>query len=259
MIPATTRPSLLPIERIKVYRQRFNVRVIPQVRGKVFRYVDPNLYFLNFHAFVKRYFLAVGSTPAMVGMIPHGPQVLQPNSMGYHAFKRYALTVFGSSMIDHMLQTPYNFIVCEGVSASDARADYKQTDPTCTPSAINCTYDDLSKIFLPKKFPSQPFFPTTNQPVYDLAIIHHEFHHSGVWQNMQRYHQQVILQEERAAVIFAENPARLSANYEPRYCYYRNTDFTINIMTGEILPGNLTVNRYDIRQLVMPTDKDALT
>lgn len=72
------------------------------------------------------------------------------------------------------------------------------------------------------------------------------------------------LNNERHAVIRAENPVRLLRGLEPRYSYWVSgnsqgrLEQTINIVTGKIKAGKLTVSIYDIEALIPQTHQDAL-
>lgn len=262
MILKTTPAHLLPINRIIEYRKFSNLSAAPVIDGVAFRVPESRFYQANFDQFRQVYFRHTeASTEWSSSGKPEGGAILKASSDGYKAFRMYAYTPYGAAMIRHMLdhrQDRYpDFIISQG-SADDARGEYVES--------IN-----QSRLFLPKKFPSLPNFLTTNQPVLALGIIHHEFYHTGVWQRIgnrngtrrdpdnSKNNKHATIFNERHAVIRAENPVRLFHGHEPRYCYYRNNEHeTINIVTAKVLPGQLTVNKYDIRTLVPKTHKDAL-
>ena len=69
----------------------------------------------------------------------------------------------------------------------------------------------------------------------------------------------IVILDERDAVLYFENPVRMSRCYEPRYTYtVRDQSQTINIITN--IPGNgiLLTDQNDLTKLVSPTSKDAL-
>lgn len=105
-------------------------------------------------------------------------------------------------------------------------------------------------ILLPSDFPRLLTFPGSTQLVDPLAVIHHEFGHTRFDGRNSKPHL-ITLEDERKAVIFHENPARMLNGMEPRYTYTKE-GMTINVITGEKKPGLLTFSPTNPAILVRP-------
>jgi len=197
----------------------------------------------NFKTFVKLYFYSGvdGGIDPMHDENMHLPIKLKVNSKGYKAFEMYARTDFGSAVIKEVIlnEKIYVKLRVQQARGLQARAD-------------------RLRIFLPIKFPGRLRFEIGGQKVFDLAIIHHEFSHTMLVRSKAA--KKIKIQDELWSVRNAENPIRLKrggAKYEPRYVYY-NGKRTVNIITGEVLPLQWTVNKYDPRIMVKLGHEDAL-
>ena len=197
----------------------------------------------NFRTFVKLYFYSGkdGSIDPLGNGELHLPIKLKPSSKGYKAFEKYAKTDYGSAIIKEMISNPkkYPKFKIQQARFSQAKADYLV-------------------MHLPPNFPNRTRFEIGAQKIFDLAIIHHEFAHTMLIRSKTA--KRITIQDELWAVRKAENPIRLKrggARYEPRYVYYGN-ERTINIITGQVLPLQWTVSKYDPRIMVKLNHKDAL-
>ena len=109
------------------------------------------------------------------------------------------------------------------------------------------------------KFPFKPKFVQSGQAVDPLAILYHEFAYTMVFQSAAHKGMERDIKEERESVMKFENPVRIYNNHEPRYSYvHHDGSRTINILTGEIRPGVMSVNKNNPAELVERTHKDAL-
>lgn len=199
----------------------------------------------NFRQFVKLYFI-IDDHPNNTNpdSSDYGyPTTLRETSSGYQAFSRFADTDYGSAVIREMIDNPTKYKDFEILQASGmgAVADYMQ-------------------ILLPNPFPARKKFNGTfGQDVYDLAVLYHEFAHTSVFRSPASEKSPISILDERDAVIYHENPVRLSKNYEPRYTYTtRDKTQTINIITREIGNGVLLTSKNDPTKLVDPNATDAL-
>jgi len=172
------------------------------------------------------------------------PTRLSMSSDGYKAFAIFSDTPYGSSVVKEMV-TPENrekyqdFVVAEG-PGTETRASY-------------------NSIVIAWKFPFQSKFIHSGQPVDRLAILYHEFAHTMVFQPASQKTVERGISDERISVMKFENPVRILHKFEPRYSYVQyDGSKTINILTGEIGPGIMTVNKNNPAELVKRTHIDAL-
>lgn len=240
-INKTTPSNMMGFFRKQSYLEFSNIKAIPQIHGRYLSSVDSKMYVYNFKSFVNMYLNTKISDPKFD---PNDPTRLQVGSDGYKALEAYSKTIYGSAVIAEMIfdQVKYkNFKIMQGSKKSASGGTSKLG----------------SSIFFPKIFPATSRFSVGGQPIDYLAVIHHEFYHTTLWQGYTS--KEVTLHEEQNAVIYAENPVRIYNGFEPRYTYYKTKkDQSINIVTGEQKSGKFTVNRYNIRELVPLGDKDAL-
>jgi len=198
----------------------------------------------NFKLFVSKFFYNGKDGSTDVWSDNFGlPTGLKLTSTAYKAFFRYAKTDYGSAVVKEMVS---NLEKYKGFSVRQATG----TRPTAKA--------DYLVILLPSNFPSITRFPTGGQRIFDLAIIHHEFAHTMLVRSKKS--KTLTIKDELWAVRKAENPIRLKrggGRYEPRYVYY-NGNSTVNVITGEILPLQWTVSKYDPRIMVKLNHKDAL-
>ena len=235
----------LRLKREQIYRRKVpHTSVFPQANGRVLMPAVETNRISNFLKFVNMYFSKVidKTIPDPEFNIYPGATKMVESSEGYKAFKRFAKTDYGSSVIKEMISNPNKykgFVIKEGAEKW-ASAGHRF-------------------IVLPKKFPNKPIFKNNGQRVHDLAIIYHEFAHTMVFRPASSGSKSASIKDERIAVMKFENPVRMRKGFEPRYSYTGSKPLeTINIITGEKKPGVWVVNANDPTKLVKPNDKDAL-
>jgi hypothetical protein len=191
----------------------------------------------NFATFVKQHFL-IQKDMFSKDFIYSWPEFGVIYKKAYQALKAYSRTLYGAVMIKNILQ------------------DHKI--PGRVPFRVRL-FDDREAggftdfIQLPSEF---PYFTVLNTGdiVDPLAIIHHEFGHTRYYSG-HKPGKLVTLQDEREAVIWMENAARMFNQNEPRYAYYNNdkkNPMTINIITGEFKGGIWATDKADPRIFVKP-------
>jgi len=235
----------LRLKREQIYRSKVSHNsVFPQANGRILAPAVEANRMSNFLKFVDMYFSKIidNTIPDPEFNIYPGATKMVESSDGYKAFKRFAKTDFGSSVVKEMInnRSKYkDFVIKEGAEKW-ASAGYRF-------------------IVLPKRFPNKRIFKNSGQRIYDLAIIYHEFAHTMVFQSASSIGKNATINDERIAVMKFENPVRMRKGYEPRYSYTGSKpQQTINIITGEKKHGIWSVNRNDPTKLVKPSDKDAL-
>ncbi len=235
----------LRLKREQNYREKvLHTSVFPQAMGRTLTPASEGNRISNFLKFVELYFSKkVDNTiPDPEFNIYPGPTKMTESSDGYKAFKQFAKTDYGSSVIKEMINNPkkYKGFVIKQGAQKWASAGYRF-------------------IVLPKRFPDRARFQTSGQRVYDLAIIYHEFAHTMVFQPAAAKGKKANINDERMAVIKFENPVRMRRGYEPRYSYTKTNPLeTINIITGNKKPGRWVVSASDPAKLIKPNDRDAL-
>ncbi len=223
-----TNPIKLRQQRISLYYASplKKYKAIP----KGLSVAEPGTRLTNFKKFASLYFYQIINLG--------GVTRLAPTSKGYLAFQRYAQTSYGSAVIKEMITNTEKFkgfLIAQGTK-NEARGG-------------------IGILTLPKNFPTKRNFPVGGQKIFDLAIIHHEMAHTQVY--LTKTTGKATIEEERQAVIVAENPVRKIKGLEPRYTYFRKGT-TINIITGIKKNKEMTISKYDPSILVDLTDKDAL-
>ncbi|VAW97135.1 hypothetical protein MNBD_GAMMA23-1278 [hydrothermal vent metagenome] len=235
----------LRLKREQIYRRKVpHSRVFPQAKGRILAPASDGIRTSNFLKFVELYFSKKidNTIPDPEFNIYPSATKMAEGSDGYKAFKRFAKTDYGSSVIKEMINNPKKY---KGF-------DIKQ-------GAQKWASAGYRFVVLPKKFPARTRFKTSGQRIYDLAIIYHEFAHTMVFQSKSSKGIKVNIKGERMAVMKFENPVRMRKGYEPRYSYTKEKPLeTINIITGEKKQGIWVVSESDPTKLVKPNDKDAL-
>ncbi|MDH5408247.1 MAG: hypothetical protein OEZ33_10070 [Gammaproteobacteria bacterium] len=109
----------------------------------------------------------------------------------------------------------------------------------------------MDRILFPKDFPSREKF-FTRDVIYPMAIIHHEMGHTKFFSHVnKKLKGEMDVCHERLVVINNENPVKMFYGHEPRYTYYRpDSCKTVNVITGESLPGLYTFDLKDPRKMV---------
>lgn len=157
----------------------------------------------------------------------------------YNVLKKYAMTNYGSIVINKMLKNKEKykgFKIYRNGQGSTAKGASAAPDG----------------IAFPYRFPMVEYFPTGGQQVDPLAIISHEFGHTIVFNPEMKSG----IQHERDVVIQYENTVRKINGYEMRYVYYNGQE-TINIISGKTKTGKWTFHKEDPMQLVPIGSKEA--
>jgi len=235
-------------ERLIIYRRWVRDRsLFPKVNGRRLTPFAGNRQ-RNFVKFVDLYFSKQVSKPPGWGEMKQATK-LTKKSDGYKAFNKFALTDYGSSVINEMITH---------------RKKYLEDKFTIMENTGLGAHGDYSAMTFPKKFPKAGGrFSARGQKIYDLAIIYHEFAHTMVFRSKISKNINITIRDERIAVMKFENPVRMKKGMEPRFTYAQLNDSgvvikTINIATGEVKSGGWTVSKFDPTILVKPSHKDAL-
>ena len=159
----------------------------------------------------------------------------------YNTFKKFALTPYGSIIINKMLKN---------------KGDYKgfkiyRSGQGSTAKGASAAPDGIA---FPYRFPQIEYFPVGGQKVDPLAIISHEFGHTTVFNPKMKSG----IQHERNVVIQYENTVRKINGYEMRYVYFNGSE-TINIITGKTKTGKWTFHKEDPSKLVPIGSDEAYT
>ena len=165
----------------------------------------------------------------------------------YETLKCYAKTDYGAMMIKRVLM--------------DNLTGGRRFEVTLRGSGA--AEGNENHIFLPENFGTMNCnaahgyqFGGDGQKIDYPAIIHHEFRHTKYFG--KKLAQTVSLRDERDAVLYNENPARVINGYEPRYSYYDGSR-TINIITGEVVAGKYGVKADDPTEFIKRGTKGSLT
>ena len=165
------------------------------------------------------------------------PKGLFPDSDPYNIynhFKKFALTEYGSAVVNKMLKEKNKykgFKIYRGSLGSTAKG----------------ASAGLDGVVFPHKFPKYEFFPVGGQKVDPMAIIFHELGHTKVF-NVKK---EKGIYHERDVVIQYENPVRKKNGYEMRYVYFNGSE-TINIISRDKKQGEWTFNAENPAELVKP-------
>jgi len=239
--------------RERIYRKHIQPQgLFPCVNGRVLsEEKDQAKRQANFLVFVDQYFskqtdsVGQNGSPSESGSTSSNlPSKLVMSSDGYKAFAKFSDTPYGSSVIKEMVDGEngkkyQGFFIGESLD-TETRASY-------------------SGILISWKFPFKPRFIHSGQSVDTLAILYHEFAHTMVFQPSSQQKVDRNIRGERISVMKFENPVRFLHKLEPRYSYvHHDGSETINILTGEVGPGVMAVNKYNPAELVKRTHKDAL-
>jgi len=155
----------------------------------------------------------------------------------YNLFKEYTETEYGAVLIQRALK-----------QAGKRWFVIQQRD-----IPFSGTNDTL---ITPLKLPplSKRTFSSGGQPIYLLAIIHHEFEHTWIGETKNTLN---MIEDERPAVRDFENPVRILNGFEPRYTYTGPDDskkspiaVTINIISGERADGKFSYDKNDPSKLI---------
>lgn len=150
----------------------------------------------------------------------------------YNVFKKYAMTNYGSIVINKMLKNKNKY---KGFKIYRSGQGSTAKGASAAPDGIA----------FPHRFPMVEHFPVGGQKVDPLAIISHEFGHTVVFNPEMKSG----IQHERDVVIQYENTVRKINGYEMRYVYFNGKE-TINIITGKTKAGKWTFDKNDPSKLV---------
>lgn len=218
--------------------------------GKVLHPANPAMRLSNFKKFVELYFYKVDhSNNRDEFHSDYGLSTkLTETSGGYIAFKKFAMTDYGSYGIKMMIDNPNTY---KGFQVWE--------------NAIKGAFGDYNFISLPKGFSlSEARFSSSNQRVHFLAILYHELAHTMMFRKPESKNIDIDIYDERIAVMKYENPIRLRDNYEPGYTYTKaddskpDEDKTINIITKDVRVGKWSVKKDDPRVFAKIGDKDSM-